>query len=64
MKVNIGSADRTVRILAGGLLIGLAATGVLGVWAYLGLVPLLTGAFRHCPAYAALGLSTCATSRP
>ena len=59
MKVNVGTADRALRVLAGLLLIGLAAGGVVGAWGYLGVVPLLTGLFRFCPAYTLLGLSTC-----
>jgi len=48
-----------LRIIAGLVLIGLAATGTVGVWGYIGIVPLLTGIFKFCPAYAIFGLSTC-----
>ena len=63
MKVNVGTPDRALRVLAGLVLIGLAAGGVVGVWGYLGIVPLVTGAFRFCPAYALFGLSTCPTDK-
>ena len=59
MKVNVGSADRVLRIVAGAVLIGLAATGTIGLWGFLGVVPLATGLFRFCPAYGLLGLNTC-----
>ena len=59
MKVNVGSADRALRIVGGAVLIGLAATGTVGLWGYLGVVPLATGLFRFCPAYGLLGLNTC-----
>ena len=59
MKFNVGSTDRVLRIIAGLVLIGLAATGTVGVWGYIGIVPLLTGIFKFCPAYTLLGLSTC-----
>ena len=59
MKVNVGTPDRALRVVAGLVLIGLAAGGVVGAWGYLGVVPLLTGVFRFCPAYTLLGLSTC-----
>ncbi len=59
MKANVGSWDRVLRIAAGLGLIGAAATGVLGPWAYVGVVPLLTGTFRFCPAYLPFGWSTC-----
>lgn len=59
MKINVGGIDRIARIVTGLVLIGLAATGMVGVWGYIGIVPLLTGVFKFCPAYALFGLSTC-----
>jgi len=59
MKLNVGGFDRIARIVAGLVLIGLAATGMVGVWGYIGIVPLLTGIFKFCPAYAMFGMSTC-----
>lgn len=59
MKMNVGSADRVLRIVAGVVLIGLAATENIGVWGYIGVVPLVTGLFRVCPAYLPLGINTC-----
>jgi len=41
------------------VLIGLAATGTVGVWGWIGVVPLATGLFRFCPAYPLLGINTC-----
>ncbi len=59
MKVNVGGIDRILRIAAGALLIVLAALSVIGPWGYIGIVPLLTGLFRVCPAYSLLGMNTC-----
>ncbi|HEU0233644.1 MAG TPA: DUF2892 domain-containing protein [Gallionella sp.] len=59
MKINVGSIDRILRIVAGLVLIALAATGIIGMWGWIGVVPLLTGIFRFCPAYALFGMSTC-----
>lgn len=59
MKINVGSADRLLRIVAGLVLIALTASGTLGVWGWIGVVPLLTGIFKFCPAYSIFGLSTC-----
>jgi hypothetical protein len=59
MKINVGSADRILRIVAGLVLIALTANGMLGVWGWIGVVPLLTGIFKFCPAYSIFGLSTC-----
>ncbi len=59
MKANVGGIDRILRALVGVALIALAATHVIGVWGYIGVVPLLTAAIGFCPAYTLLGLSTC-----
>ena len=59
MKANIGTIDRSLRILAGLLLIGLSLSGVIGAWGWIGLVPLATGIFRFCPVYTLLGIKTC-----
>ncbi|MBI2308960.1 MAG: DUF2892 domain-containing protein [Rhodocyclales bacterium] len=59
MKANVGGFDKIARILAGIVLIGLAATGTVGVWGWLGIVPLATGLMGWCPAYTLLGLNTC-----
>ena len=59
MKTNEGTIDRAVRIIAGLILIALTATGTVGVWGWIGIMPLLTGAIGFCPAYSIFGISTC-----
>jgi hypothetical protein len=59
MKTNVGGIDRILRIVAGIVLIALAATGTVGAWGWIGVVPLLTGLFRTCPLYSLIGLNTC-----
>jgi hypothetical protein len=59
MTKNVGTVDRTVRILAGIVLIALAATGTVGWWGWLGIVPLATGLTGWCPPYSMLGINTC-----
>ena len=59
MKLNVGGIDRILRITAGLVLIGLAATGTVGAWGWIGVVPLLTGAVGFCPVYPLLGMNTC-----
>ena len=59
MKINEGGADRAIRVVVGLALIALAATHVVGVWGYIGVVPLLTGLIGICPAYSLLGMNTC-----
>lgn len=59
MKTNVGSIDRTVRIIAGIAILG-AGYWHHSWWGLIGIVPILTGTFRFCPAYLPFGLSTCA----
>ncbi len=59
MKFNVGTPDRILRVIAGIALIALAATGTVGVWGWIGVVPLATGLFKFCPAYALFGINTC-----
>ncbi len=59
MKTNEGTIDRVVRVSAGIALITLAATGTIGMWGWIGVIPLVTGAVGFCPAYAILGMHTC-----
>lgn len=63
MKTNVGGIDRGLRILVGLVLIGLAATGTIGLWGWIGVVPLATGSLGWCPAYLPFGISTCATKK-
>lgn len=59
MKTNVGSIDRGLRIVAGVVLITLAATGIFAPWGWIGVLPLLTGIFKFCPAYTLFGISSC-----
>lgn len=61
MKCNVGGIDRILRIVIGAVLVILAATGTVGWWGWLGLIPIGTGLFRFCPLYPLLGISSCAT---
>ncbi len=58
MKLNVGGIDRVLRILVGLALVAWAAMGG-PVWAWIGVVPLGTGAVGFCPLYPVLGLNTC-----
>jgi hypothetical protein len=63
MKINEGTIDRSLRVVVGLVLIGLAATGTVGVWGWIGVLPLVTGIVGFCPAYAIFGMSTCPMKR-
>jgi hypothetical protein len=63
MNANVGTIDRVLRIVVGLILLGLAVTGQIGYWGYIGIVPLATGLFRFCPLYTMLGMNTCGLKR-
>lgn len=58
-KKNMGTIDRGIRVIVGIALVAAAAAGSLGTWAYIGVVPILTGLMANCPAYSLLGINTC-----
>lgn len=57
MNVNVGGVDRVFRIVAGLVVIG-AGIAFHSWWGAVGLIPLLTGLVKWCPAYLPFGLST------
>jgi hypothetical protein len=59
MKTNVGGIDRILRIVLGLALIAMTLTGTIGVWGWIGVVPIATAALGFCPLYTVLGLSTC-----
>jgi hypothetical protein len=59
MKKNVGGIDRILRIVAGLVLMGLAATGTIGAWGWLGVIVTATGVFSFCGAYTLIGFSSC-----
>ncbi|GMV54249.1 MAG: hypothetical protein AMXMBFR6_00540 [Betaproteobacteria bacterium] len=63
MQINVGSTDRVIRGVVGLALIVAALTGAIGVWGWIGVVPLATAIFRFCPAYSLFGMSTCPVTK-
>lgn len=61
MKQNVHNIERAARVILGLALIGMAATGTIGMWGWIGVVPLATGAIGNCPLYSIFGFSTCKT---
>jgi len=59
MKFNVGGIDRILRIVVGIVLIALTLMGTIGVWGWIGIVPLVTGLFKFCPLYSLIGMNTC-----
>ncbi|MGB5200190.1 MAG: DUF2892 domain-containing protein [Sedimenticolaceae bacterium] len=62
MTKNIGTIDRTLRVIVGLALIALSVTGTTGPWGWIGIVPLVTALVSWCPAYTLLGIKTCKSS--
>ena len=59
MTANVGTVDRAIRIALGLALIAATLMGWIGVWGWLGVIPIATGVFRFCPAYLPFGLNGC-----
>lgn len=63
MTNNVGGIDRLLRVVVGLLLItvayGLWGPAYQSVWAWIGVVPLVTGLIGTCPAYSIFGINTC-----
>ena len=57
MKKNIGSVDKTVRIILGVVIIALGLY-YQSLWGLIGLLPLLTSLVGICPLYLPFGIST------
>jgi hypothetical protein len=62
MKMNVGTVDRIARAVLGIAMIGATLSGLIGVWGWLGVVPLGTALFSFCPLYALLGVNSCPAS--
>jgi hypothetical protein len=59
MLINESHFDRIIRAVTGLTLVMAAATGFIGPWGWIGLLPLITGLVGFCPAYRLFGLSSC-----
>lgn len=59
MTHNIGTLDRSARIIIGIVLLMLVFVGPQTPWGLLGIIPLVTGLAGFCPAYRLVGINTC-----
>jgi hypothetical protein len=59
MTTNVGGLDRIIRITVGFALIVATLAGVIGVWGWIGILPILGGLVGWCPAYSLFGINTC-----
>jgi hypothetical protein len=65
MKLNVGSTDRMVRVIAGVVLALLLLTGVISLGSTFGILAaiaaailIITGSVSFCPAYSLIGVKT------
>ncbi len=58
MKCNVGGTDRIIRIILGVIII-LAGVYFKSWWGAVGILLIVTGLVRFCPAYIPFGFSTC-----
>lgn len=58
MKKNMGTVDRTLRIIVGLVLISLVFIGPQTPWGWIGLIPLGTSLVGFCPVYLPFKFST------
>ncbi len=63
LGVHIAAASAMELTAIGLALIAVAATSTIGLWGYLGIVPLLTGLMGWCPPYAMFGFNTCSLKK-
>lgn len=63
MSCNVGGIDRKLRIVVGLVLIALVLTHTIGIWGWIGVIPLFTGLIGWCPSYLPLGIKTCRTRK-
>lgn len=65
MKVNEGTADRVIRVIAGLAILSavVLVEGQARWFGLIGLVPLITGLVGYCPLYGLLGFNTCPMKR-
>lgn len=55
MAMNVGTAERALRVLVGFSLVAAAVLGFISPLGYVGLVPLVTGLAGFCPVYRLFG---------
>jgi len=58
MKLNMGSADRIIRLIVGLFLISLILWGPHTYWGLIGVILVLTAFIGFCPLYVPFKLST------
>lgn len=58
MKLNVGGAERVVRVLVGLVLLALVVVGPKTWWGLIGVIPIATALWAWCPLWSVFGIST------
>jgi hypothetical protein len=56
---NVGKLDQIVRLILGFILLSLVFFGPQTLWGLVGLIFIVTAAFKFCPAYSLFNFKTC-----
>ena len=56
---NVGTLDKTLRVIVGLALIALVFVGPQTPWGWIGVAPLVTALLGFCPLYRLIGVNTC-----
>ncbi|WP_261841821.1 YgaP family membrane protein [Aliamphritea ceti] len=59
MPKNLGNLDRSLRLIAGLILISLVFIGPQTAWGWVGIIGVLTAAIGYCPLYSLFGFKSC-----
>ena len=57
MRKNVGSIDKTIRIILGVIIFG-AGIYFQSWWGLIGIIPLMTGMMGSCPIFQVFGISS------
>ncbi len=57
MKKNVGTVDKTIRVILGIIILALGIWKS-SWWGLIGLIPIVTALIGFCPAYLPFGIST------
>lgn len=62
MKCNVRKKERILRIILGSIIVFIGYY-YKNLWGAIGIIPIITGSVGWCPAYTAIGVSTCKSKK-
>ena len=58
MPTNVGGMERWIRVIAGFAILYIGMGMGMPLWAWIGIIPILTGWLGWCPLYIPFGINT------